>query len=789
MKAHTKEFKTEIKEFGREIDSIITYTIDNEVIELGADELNSVTPRYEGAILKSVMKELEIDSNVEIPIGTILNYQFGVKTRDDIVEDYKQNYDYVNFGNYIVKEVEKKEDTESYLIKCYDKMLYSMVDYESMNITYPITIRDYMSAICNHLNLTFKNANDTFANYDKEIQNELYFTTDGGNMDYTFRDVLDELAQVTASTICINEDDDELEIRYINDTLNNLIDVSTIEQKTENGITCSYDENTQEITLNGTCTATTYFDFGDTFASYRNGGNYIPQITAYYYGGSITGSATLDDGNNEILLANLNEENNILSIRPARVQQTNYFGFTFNNGDIADNFKLKVMVNNDVLDKYEIRDTINEEYLKDTNINFNVKYGPVNTIVLSRSAESDNIYYPEILPQNPVEIKIVDNQIMNFDNRDEFLPDIYNKLNGLEFYSCNYESTGICYYNLCDKYDVNITRTDEETSEEINTTYTCIMFNDEVLVTQDLSENIHADIPEQSVTEYQYADTTDKRINRTTLIVNKQEQQIQGVVEQIGDRSSKSTTITQDIDGLTSVFTRTGGTNLFYNTGLHFKDEEGNFTYWTVEPVDPDTDYLGVVNDSESLSGTNMVLPRGKTSQTINIVPGTYSFSLKYKQNIATATCSVKINDKTITFEDNTEWEEIDTQEQQLEITNNTLTIEFECNVQGGYYIKELMLNRGADAIEYTQNINETRTDTVQISDGIVVSSSSTNTVSRHDSDGFRILKKDNNDIVLRATENGTETTSIKASGNSEIAGLLIKINNGHTLLSGKGGN
>ena len=189
-----------------------------------------------------------------------------------------------------------------------------MVEYENMNITYPITIRNYINTICQHLGLTFKNVNDTFANYDKEIQNELYLDSEGGDLGYTFRDVLDELAQVTASTICINEVDDELEIRYINDT----------------------------------------------------------------------------------------------------------------------------------------QDTIDEEYLKDINVSFGEHYGPINTIVLTRSGGSDSIHYPVVLPENPVEIKIEDNQIMNFNDRSDYIVDIYNKLNGLQYYIFDFSSTGFCYYNLCD---------------------------------------------------------------------------------------------------------------------------------------------------------------------------------------------------------------------------------------------------------------------------------------------------------------------------------------------------
>lgn len=381
MKTHTSDFKNNIKMLGKEIDSKITYTENNTTIELGNEQLNSITPHYEGGILKSVMRQLDIDSNVEIPLGTILTYQFGVKVGS--------GYEYINFGNYVVYKAEKQEDTNSWQITCYDKMLYAMKDYESLEVTYPITVRNYINALCTKLGLTFKNANSTFANYNKQITKELYLDEDGKTLGYTYRDVLDELAQVTASTICINENDDELEIRYINNT----------------------------------------------------------------------------------------------------------------------------------------NDTIDEEYLKDVNVNFGEKYGPVNTIVLSRSAGADNIYYPSTLPSNPIEIKISDNQILNGDNRDEFIENIYNKLNGLEYYINDFSSTGITYYNLCDRYNVSIG----------NQTYSCVMFNDEINITQGLEENIYTEMPKESVTDYKKSDTTDRRINQTTLIVDKQQGEITALVDTTQD--------------------------------------------------------------------------------------------------------------------------------------------------------------------------------------------------------------------------------------------------------------
>ena len=63
MKTHTSNYKQNVKLFGRELDSIITYELDGDTIELGVNELNSITPSYNGSILKSVMKQLIIDSN------------------------------------------------------------------------------------------------------------------------------------------------------------------------------------------------------------------------------------------------------------------------------------------------------------------------------------------------------------------------------------------------------------------------------------------------------------------------------------------------------------------------------------------------------------------------------------------------------------------------------------------------------------------------------------------------------------------------------------------------------
>ena len=629
MKAHTSDFKNQIKTMGRELDSKISYTLNGVNVELGKEQLNSITPTYQGALLKSVMKELDIDSNVYIPEKTILNYQFGVKVNGE--------YEYINFGNYVVYKAEKQEDTNSYKLTCYDKMLYSMVDYEKMNITYPISIRDYIKAICDKLGLTFANASDTFANYDKQIQNELYLDEDENSLGYTFRDVLDELSQVTASCICINGND-ELEIRYINDT----------------------------------------------------------------------------------------------------------------------------------------NDTIDEEFLKDVNVKFGEKFGAVNTIVLSRSANSDNIYYPEVLPENPYEFKISDNQIMNFNDRSDYLPDIYEKLNGLEFYINDFSSTGICYYELLDRYNVQIG----------DNTYSCIMLNDEINITQGLEENVFTEMPEETKTDYTKADKTDRKVNQTYIIANKQKSEIELVTREINsvknDLSNNYYNIEQSnvlfqnaTDGLMNTLSQIGGNNLLRNT-FFYEYENGLLTYWSGPQK--------VIEKYESESRNALSLQNGTIKQSVSLTNKKYCFSFKYIKLSEVANAKFIINGNEIILDGSVDSE--NSIEYVIDLKTDSITIEFNCDTNDGFLVYEPMLNEGESASLFTQNTSESISDTVNIGKGVEVLASNIKNKTRIDADGLRGINTETNELTFYQTTDGIygkelETESIR-SGN-----LIITTRNGHNFMSG----
>lgn len=647
MKTHTPQFKEEIKKFGRQLDSKITYQLRGETIELGSEDINSITPTFQGDILKSTMKQLDIDSNVDIPLGAILKYQFGV-----LVDG---NYEYLDFGNYVVYSSEKQEDTRSYKLTCYDLMLYTMTDYNELQTgEFPMTVKEYLECLCHDLSLEFANSIGTFTNYDKIIPSDLY-----ANLGYTYRDIFDELAQVTASTICIN-DNNQVEVRYIQDMvrttingennelsfnytndmnilnlkingktendkkitgINNLLEITNYEQEL-NGIKITVNED-KSITINGKATANTSiyipinldFELNKKYIySTKNHLTSNTYTTSFRKADkSIIYSGTGLDGSKNSLIITPTENRTAKFMAIYTIQNVEFNNYTIypmveegekehsfvpygkwlklfnessndqliidmgnysigdsesidiNNGKailnringekvILGNYdinivdgKNKITLEEDILTtlsfEYGTYETIDEEYLKDINVNFGEKYGPINSIVLSRAGGSDNVYLQDerSIEENGLhELKISDNQIMNGNNRSDYLPGILERLDGLEYYLNDFSSTGICYLDLCDRYNIKV-------GDNI---YSCIMFNDEINIAQGLEENIHTDMPEESQTDYTKADKTDRRINETYLIVDKQNQQIEGVISQTTEQNSKIARISATVDEL-----------------------------------------------------------------------------------------------------------------------------------------------------------------------------------------------------------------------------------------------
>ena len=209
MRNVTSSFKTAIRE-PRQIDGKVIVGSQ----PLTSDVINQIIPKFNASLFKTVMKGVEIDSNTSISIGTNVNPQFALFVNN--------SFEWVDYGNYKVYKSEKNEDTLSYKITAYDKILESMIDYD-LEITYPITVRNYWIAIFTKLNWNTTGIPDSFTNSTKMINQDVH-----SGIGYTYRDVLDELCTISGvwlvdkngipSIVSPNETNETIDETYMKDT-------------------------------------------------------------------------------------------------------------------------------------------------------------------------------------------------------------------------------------------------------------------------------------------------------------------------------------------------------------------------------------------------------------------------------------------------------------------------------------------------------------------------------------------------------------------------------------------
>lgn len=190
MKNVTSNFKEDIRTYGRQIDCKIK--INDENIDI--DNINYIKPSFNACLFKTIMHKIEIDSKMDISKKTKINIQAGIKLNET-------NYEYINYNTYFVNSSERQEDTISYIIVAYDKMIESMIDYD-LKIYEEISLREYLIEVCNRLGWNTDNIPTIFINSTKMVNPVLH-----QNIGYTFRDVLDEIATLSCSNLLFKGED------------------------------------------------------------------------------------------------------------------------------------------------------------------------------------------------------------------------------------------------------------------------------------------------------------------------------------------------------------------------------------------------------------------------------------------------------------------------------------------------------------------------------------------------------------------------------------------------------
>lgn len=218
------------------------------------------------------------------------------------------------------------------------------------------------------------------------------------------------------------------------------------------------------------------------------------------------------------------------------------------------------------------------------------------------------------------------------------------------------------------------------------------------------------------------------------------------------------------LNGITNIFTTNGGQNLLRNTAPYFMESDNVAEFWDGNVRQGKEPY--------STSGFSLLLQNNAISQNVILKNGKYTLSYKWKRLIPLSKATVKYNGKTTELSTDVDSGFITLTDY---ITTGSITFEANCDTNDGIEIYDLMLNIGEVAIPWTQNANETTSDTVNISKGITVASDATNTVSTMKNDGFKVKNKTTEETVMEATDTGGKFKDLTSTGLTNLSGLIIQ--------------
>ena len=116
----TEDFLNNIKEFGREVDALIQYQVTDGVeideITIDAEDIYKLSFIFNTDLFKTIMTRVEVETKVELPINTNLDFYFGILVNGA--------YEYVYKGTYkIVEQPTYNADTRTYTAMAYDGMV------------------------------------------------------------------------------------------------------------------------------------------------------------------------------------------------------------------------------------------------------------------------------------------------------------------------------------------------------------------------------------------------------------------------------------------------------------------------------------------------------------------------------------------------------------------------------------------------------------------------------------------------------------------------------------------
>lgn len=433
------------------------------------------------------------------------------------------------------------------------------------------------------------------------------------------------------------------------------------------------------------------------------------------------------------------------------------------------------------------------------------QYGPLNVIIVANSQlNGENVVMTdqESVDEYGEHQIIIDSPYFLYTEelRTQAIQAIYDKLDGLTYYDLKLTTPyGKPFLNIGNKIRINTNENQVLDTYVLSHTFKFDGTFSSVIESPALTQE------EQTVKNEFKNNSIKERMKRTELIVDKTTGDITAITDRVttvenefGDVYSKeevNTLVQNSATGITNTFVNSGGNNLLRNTGLWFEDRskiEYMYPQSSIYPsddlymsADPHWEYwkgnAKKVKEDKASNLSGILLQTGYFEQTQQVRNGTYTLSFKYRKLIELATVNVQINDKYIDLTNIEDTEIIEVGN----ITAQNISIKIFSDTDDSCVIYDLMLNAGSEKAEYSQHQNETTTDTVNISKGITIQSSDTNTTFKANSDGIRVYNsKDMDTPITEYTDTGMDTNRIKVKEEAEIVQVLWKEVGNNTWIS-----
>ena len=414
----SNNFKTAMKEPVKELDAYIM--LDEETKITSADDLIQIKVSCEGGLCKTTMAKLEAkligDHDL---LGKWVHVGYGVRLSDG-------TFEYLDYGSFLITQITTVKDTGITTIVGYDQMIKTMIKYNKLSVSYPISLFDYTKKLCELCGLELGNTCFGINMYDKSKTTKGRVSGDNSGNIYV-------------------------------DSLYKVSDYIPVEPLTK------YTANYQFANLYNRIG---YYDENKKCFS-NNSGNWLnyfttPENTKYVRFGKK--NEEIDDFmlvKGDTLPDSYVKYNSMNDWQITKELWENIDGITYRDifTQIAQVTGTVCIIGNDnkIYFKtiYDTKETLTYENMK--TLKLEPKYGEINSVVLSRTPQEDNVYMRDedsIKTNGLTEFKIENNEIVDKDRENAMQP-IYDALHGISFYPFETNTEGLGWYEIGDKLEID----------------------------------------------------------------------------------------------------------------------------------------------------------------------------------------------------------------------------------------------------------------------------------------------------------------------------------------------